>query len=360
VALAGELRAPLGDEVAWLGDPGVRGGLRLVAGAGDRTRVSTSVGARLSAPAWLPPDTLWGPRLTWGVAASRTLPRGLTVLAEADGEAGLGLDARSVLPVEARGGAMWRPDAASPWTVTLAAGGGLTSGIGAPDARVLGRLAWAPAPAPPARAARLHVVVVDEAGTPVDAVVRLRAPSTTNRADLTGSDGDLTVRVDAGDHMVSAWAEGLQPARAGVTVLEGATAEVRLVLAPSRVSVTAERLELRDKVYFELDSAILSAESFRILDDVAATLENHAELVRVEVQGHTDDQGEDAYNLALSQRRAEAVRAYLIAQGVPQERLTARGFGETLPLQPGSSEDARDVNRRVAFMIVERTGIAGR
>jgi outer membrane protein OmpA-like peptidoglycan-associated protein len=72
------------------------------------------------------------------------------------------------------------------------------------------------------------------------------------------------------------------------------------------------------------------------------------------VQGHTDDQGKEDYNLGLSQRRAEAVIKYLVASGVQPQRVVARGYGEAKRLQPGETEDARAANRRVEFHILRR------
>ena len=134
-------------------------------------------------------------------------------------------------------------------------------------------------------------------------------------------------------------------------VAQGARVEV--TLRKSRVEVRDDQVVILDKVFFELDSSVLKAESVRILDDVAATLMSHPEITLLEVQGHTDDQGSDEYNIGLSQRRAETVRDYLIAQGVESKRLVPKGFGETKPLQEGTSEEAREANRRVAFKILK-------
>jgi OOP family OmpA-OmpF porin len=88
-----------------------------------------------------------------------------------------------------------------------------------------------------------------------------------------------------------------------------------------------------------------------VLDAAAAVLLEYAEL-RLEIQGHTDDVGDRAYNVDLSQRRAESVRAYLAAKGVAEARLTARGFGPDAPIAKGRSKSARAANRRVEFRLV--------
>ena len=108
-------------------------------------------------------------------------------------------------------------------------------------------------------------------------------------------------------------------------------------------------------VNFEFNSARLTGESRPILDEVAADLEKHPRL-KVELEGHTDSVGADAYNLKLSQQRADAVREYLISQGVAATQLTARGFGESRPLANNNTADGRAENRRVAMAVVDNPG----
>jgi outer membrane protein OmpA-like peptidoglycan-associated protein len=72
-----------------------------------------------------------------------------------------------------------------------------------------------------------------------------------------------------------------------------------------------------------------------------------------QIEGHTDDVGQIAYNVDLSRRRAEAVRDALVLRGVAPERLRARGFGPSRPLVEGDTDAARAANRRVTFVVVE-------
>lgn len=120
------------------------------------------------------------------------------------------------------------------------------------------------------------------------------------------------------------------------------------------VVVTREAIEILDRVYFETDEAVILSRSFKLLNDVAAVLQANAYIKRVEIQGHTDDQGSDEYNIELSNRRAEAVRKYLISQGVDGGRLVAKGYGERVPVESGTSDKARAANRRVEFKILEQ------
>ena len=121
-----------------------------------------------------------------------------------------------------------------------------------------------------------------------------------------------------------------------------------------RVVVTDTSIEILDMIYFEYDKAIIKKESYPILDAVAATLQGNPSIQLVEIQGHTDERGDDAYNLDLSDRRAHAVRQYLIDKGVDEKRLTAQGYGETQPLDRRHNEAAWAKNRRVAFLILKR------
>jgi len=115
-------------------------------------------------------------------------------------------------------------------------------------------------------------------------------------------------------------------------------------------------LYILDKIHFEFDSDVIRSESFPILDEIATTLSMNERIARVEVQGHTDERGADRYNLELSQRRAEAVVAYLVRAGVGTNRLVARGYGESVPKERSHSERAWAVNRRVEFHILEQAG----
>ena len=112
----------------------------------------------------------------------------------------------------------------------------------------------------------------------------------------------------------------------------------------------SQSLTLR-RVTFENDSAKLTAEGRSTLDGVAETLAGQDNIL-VEISGHTDNVGAEAYNLVLSQRRAEACRNYLVSKGVDASRLTAVGYGEYNPVAGNDSADGRAKNRRVEFHLV--------
>ncbi len=99
-------------------------------------------------------------------------------------------------------------------------------------------------------------------------------------------------------------------------------------------------------VTFDFDKATLKATATPVLDKAAAALKANPSL-SVEVQGHTDDVGDDAYNVTLSGQRADAVRAWLSAHGVAANRLTSRGYGKSQPVVENTSDANRARNRRV-------------
>ena len=107
-------------------------------------------------------------------------------------------------------------------------------------------------------------------------------------------------------------------------------------------------------INFELNKAVIKKDSYHILDGVVAALKGYSFIALLEVQGHTDEQGDDAYNLDLSERRAAAVMEYLVSHGIDTSRLTSAGYGETQPKIRERSQRAYAINRRVEFLIIKR------
>jgi cytochrome c oxidase subunit 2 len=106
-----------------------------------------------------------------------------------------------------------------------------------------------------------------------------------------------------------------------------------------------------DHVNFETDSATLSPTSSYELDFLVEALNKYPNM-RIELASYTDEQGEEAANLALSQQRAQAVYDYLTEKGIDESRLTAVGYGETQPVEANLTEEEREQNRRTEFQIL--------
>lgn len=105
-------------------------------------------------------------------------------------------------------------------------------------------------------------------------------------------------------------------------------------------------------ILFDYDKASLQQSSDKQLQHIVTLMLDNPEL-RVEVQGHTDSQGGDEYNLDLSQQRAETVLAYLNLFGISEERLAAKGYGESKPVDTNETEEGRAKNRRVELVRID-------
>lgn len=98
-------------------------------------------------------------------------------------------------------------------------------------------------------------------------------------------------------------------------------------------------------VYFDFDQYTLSSKSIQTLRSIAQVMEDNKDL-EITVSGHADERGTREYNLALGQRRGEAVRDYLILNGISKNRITVKSYGEEYPLVKGSNESSWAKNRR--------------
>lgn len=129
--------------------------------------------------------------------------------------------------------------------------------------------------------------------------------------------------------------------------------------AEMKAALDAEGRILLHGILFDLDKATLQPESTKQLQHVVTLLKDNPDLM-IEVQGHTDDQGSDDYNLELSQRRAETVVAYLGLFGIDHSRLVPKGYGESKPVMPNTTEEGRAKNRRVELLKLISKGAPGK
>jgi peptidoglycan-associated lipoprotein len=120
--------------------------------------------------------------------------------------------------------------------------------------------------------------------------------------------------------------------------------------AMQRDMMMAKNRFLNENVYFDFDDASLNYQAQEVLKQKAMWLRNSAD-ANVVIEGHCDERGTNAYNLALGERRAESAKAFLVNLGISGARLTTISYGEEKPLDMGQNEEAWAKNRRAAFVL---------
>lgn len=243
------------------------------------------------------------------------------------------------------------------------AGGGLVSGVGAPEFRAFLGL----------RYAFVEREEAPEGDRDEDGIVDSRdecpdepGPASNNGCPISDRDGDgVADDVDkCPDVAGSPTAQGCPdadfdgiaddedkcPDKPGLREDDGCP--------PKEVKVVreAEEIKILEMVYFDLGKATLKSESFNLLQQVALVIRSNPDITKVEIAGHTDQVGAADKNLVLSQERADAVKTYLVEQGqIDAARLDAKGYGETQPLVEEDGQKAQAKNRRVEFKILEQS-----
>ena len=122
------------------------------------------------------------------------------------------------------------------------------------------------------------------------------------------------------------------------------------------VTRTDSRLLINQRIFFDFDSDTIRNVSFPILDEVGNALRRNPDILRLRVEGYTDNRGTPEYNLDLSYRRARAVVEYLATRGVERGRLEFAGYGREHPVADNASPEGQSLNRRVEFTIVGQSG----
>jgi OOP family OmpA-OmpF porin len=121
-----------------------------------------------------------------------------------------------------------------------------------------------------------------------------------------------------------------------------------------RAIVTATEIKIFERVEFDYNRATIRPESDAVLTAVLNIMQKYPDIKRVLVEGHTDSRGSAVYNKGLSQRRADSVMKWLTSKGVEAARLSAVGFGMERPIATNDTDEGRQTNRRVQFIILER------
>lgn len=190
--------------------------------------------------------------------------------------------------------------------------------------------------------------------------------SQSTKGALIGAAAGAVIGLASGDDAVDRRQRAL--IGAGVGALAGGSighymdkqeAELRAELEGTGVSVTRIgdniTLNMPGNVTFATDSSDLNPAFFNVLNSVSKVLKEYDQTV-IEVAGHTDSTGTDAYNQALSERRAGTVSQYLQARKISSQRLITIGLGESMPVADNSDSAGRQANRRVEITMVPLTG----
>jgi OOP family OmpA-OmpF porin len=119
------------------------------------------------------------------------------------------------------------------------------------------------------------------------------------------------------------------------------------------IVVRKDRIELKQQIHFTPNKDVILKGSYKVLRQVARAMKD-APGVIVRIEGHTDNVGSRNHNQKLSQRRAEAVKEFLVRQGVLRARMLAEGYGQSRPIAPNTNRAGRAANRRVEFRLVEQ------
>lgn len=125
---------------------------------------------------------------------------------------------------------------------------------------------------------------------------------------------------------------------------------------PPTAHTNEDKIDLSEDVQFDEGKATLVERSKQLLDDVVREINEHPEVARIMIQGHTDSTAGPKLNMTLSNERCATVKAYLVDKGIDAKRLVTKGFGETKPIADNSTEEGRAKNRRVEFHIMKRGG----
>ncbi len=203
--------------------------------------------------------------------------------------------------------------------------------------------------------------VTDDKGEPVkDAVVEISYKNSEENVQIqvNGDDGKFAaiINVEEGkeeDVIIAVKKEGYSFDTQLIKAEDLKNEEVYAPLKTMHIdTIKVGKAFTIENILFATDSYELSSDSKFILDQFVKFL-NENPSVRVSIQGHTDDVGNDQSNKVLSANRAKATMDYLIAQGIPSERLKSEGFGEAKPKVPNNSEANRAKNRRTDFFITD-------
>src|SRR5262245_43438162 len=124
---------------------------------------------------------------------------------------------------------------------------------------------------------------------------------------------------------------------------------------PARVELRDNKIDFKEKIQFEVNKSVIKPESFSLLHDIAEVIKKNPQVKKISIEGHASAEGEAKANKKLSDDRAKSVMDYLVKkETVEANRMTAKGWGEEKPIADNATEEGREKNRRVEFLVVEQ------
>jgi len=124
--------------------------------------------------------------------------------------------------------------------------------------------------------------------------------------------------------------------------------------APPRVEVRDNKIEIHEKIQFDLNKATIKPESFSLMNEIGDVITKNPQIKQIRIEGYASAEGDAKHNKQLSDARAKSVMKYLVDHKIPAGNLTAIGYGIEHPIADNSTEDGREKNRRVEFTILSQ------
>ena len=202
-------------------------------------------------------------------------------------------------------------------------------------------------------------------------LVGLLAMGCVSNKKFDGTVSDITGRVDGLQTEVEGQGEQIDDLKKMGGELQSGLGQVRNEVGEAKTA-SAQAIETANTAYatakgkvlwqvtltnsdvkFGIDGTEIGESGRQILDDLVAKLKSYDKMVFVEIQGHTDSTGGEAYNMQLGSKRAEIVRNHLHSQGIPLNLMSVISYGESKPIADNSTRDGRATNRRVEILVLE-------
>ncbi len=211
-----------------------------------------------------------------------------------------------------------------------------------------------PAPAP-VKEAITHFTgtVSNEEGQPINAQIRFLQPETETAVEV--SQGHFAFSKKPGTYQIQCYAEGYIPTQASLNGAQDGTSHYPIVLkkTANRVVIKNNTISFNEPILFDSGKSSILSSSLPVADEILAILLQHPTM-HILMEGHTDNTGKPLKNKVLSLARVNAVKAYLVQQGVKETRIETLGHGPSKPIQSNKTAKGRAANRRVEIKITHQ------